>query len=191
MPQPPNRLGPEAAEADPVLRRIRSHLRDEEALARWIRSVRSMIGSASFRALLDACGTLDGTKAWLDMMAKDLPRETKDIERLNVWRPDPAGGKDKKTTVSLDPELWSALVAKTGSGDKATAWLRDTARKTTPQASGFSRAMQTAIFRYVSGHQDAGSHEALTGTSDHPISPDAPSPPSAASAEQPGESPAS
>lgn len=173
MPQPPNRLGPDAVASDPVLRRIRPHLRDEEAMARWIRSVKSMIGSASFRALLSECGDIDTAKAWLDNIAKDLPRETKDIERLNVWRPDPAGGKDKKTTVSLDPELWSALVAKTGSGDKATAWLRDTARKTTPQASGFSRAMQTAIFKFVSGHQDADSHEALTGSSDHPSGPDA------------------
>lgn len=180
MPQRPNRLGnlPVDPQSDPVLRALLPHLRDQEAIGRWVRSVRSMMASASFRALLSACdGNPDAARAWLNQMAKLYPADAKTIERLNVMRPDPAGGKPRKTSVSLDPELWGALVAKEGSGDKAYKWLREIASTTTPAAGSFSRAMQAAIVRHVSSptqqQTTAETHAAAPAPNPRPASPTA------------------
>ena len=180
MPRSPNLLGDPTKEAqnDPVLRALQPFLHDREALGRWVRSMRSTLGSASFRAMLAACGNdLQAAKDWLDASAKLFPAEAKSIERLNVMRPG-ENGKPRKTSVSLDPELWATLVAREGSGDKAYKWLRETAATTSPGAGSFSRAMQAAIVRHVSSpaqqQQPAEPHADAPASTPRPAAPGAP-----------------
>lgn len=148
---------------------LRPYLPDDKSMGGWVRTVRSLMRSGAFRALMASHnGDLSAALAWLNTACQHLPIDSKSIERFTVLRPDVVTGKPKRTTVSLDPELWGALCRKIGSNDAAARWIRTTAATTTPVAGSFSRALQAAIVRFVSSPTPDESHAPDSSTTHHP-----------------------
>jgi len=123
---------------------------DEDAAARWVRSVRSMM-SKTFDQVCLAAGGYEQMRQWIDGV--DVPVVPQRIERLHVKVIDPKTGKHKATTISLDPELYGALVAKHGTGDAASKWVKALALSLTAGNLGnrsVSRSIQGEIARHLS-----------------------------------------
>ncbi len=131
---------------------------DEDAAARWVRSVRSMM-SKTFDQVCHAAGGYDKMREWIERV--DVPVVPQRIERLHVKVVDPKTGKLKATTISLDPELYGALVARHGTGDAASKWVKSMALSLTADHLGnrsVSRTIQGEIARHLStprSEQDA------------------------------------
>lgn len=146
-------LGPSLEPLELLARKLKS----PESAARWCRSAHSLLKSETFRTLVQATGSMDAAVTWLAAVAPTLPKQTRQIERLHVYVRDAVTGKNRRTSVSLDGELYGALVEKCKSGERAVTWLNDTTRQLTPApGSSFSRAIQAEIIRFVAGRQVAG-----------------------------------
>lgn len=140
----------------PTYLKLLEILGSHEACARWIRSTRSTVRSATFNALLENTGDFDSALAWLNQVAPKMPREVKQIERFHVRVRDPKTGKPRETTVSLDHELHRALIEKTGSGKEAAAWISAAVKSLDSSGGSLSRALQGEIVRFVSGQSRSG-----------------------------------
>lgn len=136
--------------SDSVAQALKKTLKSDEAVGRWVRSVKGMVTSKSFTALLLATGGFEEAVTWLTATAPSIPRESKRIERFHVRVRDTQGDGLRQTTVSLDHELYRALIEKTGSGQAASTWISTTTKSLDPGAGSLSRALQAAIVRYVS-----------------------------------------
>jgi hypothetical protein len=93
---------------DPIKQLLQPLFRDEDSFRHWVHSMRSMTSSQSFCTLIRACGTIEEAQAWLQQASKSLPRESKDILRFNLYRRAEDGSR-KRTSISLDQELWGVL----------------------------------------------------------------------------------
>jgi len=142
--------------SDPVFADLARILGSPEAAARWVRSMKGSFTSASTRALIEKTGGLPQAVTWLQEFAPRMPRDAKQIERFHVRVRDAKTDKFRETTVSLDSELYRALIDKTGSGQAASTWISKTARALDPGAGSLSRALQAAIVRLVSEHPPSG-----------------------------------
>lgn len=123
---------------------------DEDAAARWVRSVRSMM-SKTFDQVCLAAGGYEKMREWIEGV--EVPVVPQRIERLHVKVIDPKTGQHKATTISLDPELYGALVARHGSGDAASKWVKAMAISLTAGNLGnrsVSRTIQGEIARHLS-----------------------------------------
>ncbi len=127
-----------------------SGLKDPEACARWVRSVKGTVTSKSFQALLEATGSFDLAVIWLVKMAPRMPRDAKQIERFHVSVRTTGSEKPRKTTVSMDNELYRALVDRLGDPKKANVWIATTCKTIDPAGGSLSRSLQAEIVRLVS-----------------------------------------